>query len=460
MAAPSVTASRDRPLLILAGMLFAACFFTGGSSQQTGAGANITQLLALPVLVYALTLAVRRGRVTSAWPSVVVVTLIVLMPVIQLFPLPQVIWELPALRPRLEHDLMAAGVTAPHYTWSLAPAATKRAVLLMLPAVALFFCALAASRESLRSLLWQVIVLSTLSLLLGIAQLGLPQDSIVNPYPQYVPSMAGVFANSNHQADALVVGLVLALALAVDARRRTRRAGGATATFRALFVLSLLLGLSLLVVRSRAGIIIGIFATVAVLVAFRAISLKVSGGSWLTRFGFLIAAVGLALAAYGALVGLQGEEIDAVSGTRGLLATQTTMLGVQNAPLGSGIGSFVPLFEQYADSSLLQREYINHAHNEYAQWWLEGGVLAVACIIAGIWVLIMALRKVIGLHRDSRLRASGIAALMGLATMLVHSFVDYPLRTPALMAVFALLAGIAFSAAAQAKLPSPTEPAN
>jgi hypothetical protein len=61
--------------------------------------------------------------------------------------------------------------------------------------------------------------------------------------------------------------------------------------------------------------------------------------------------------------------------------------------------------------------------------------------------------------RDSRLRTSGIAALMGLATMLVHSFVDYPLRTPALMAMCALLAGIAFSAAAQAKVSSPTEPA-
>jgi len=447
---PAVTQSSDRLLLLVTFTLLGACFVTGGSSQETGLGAIITQLLAIPVLFYALTLALQRGRVVDAWPSIALMALIMLVPLLQLLPIPESIWKWPPSRSRLDQDLSTAGVSGVHYFSTLAPAATKRAALFLLPAAALFFSALALNRESLRRVLWQVIVMSALGLLLGIAQLGFAQDSILNPYPQYTPSAAGVFANPNHQADALVVGLILTAALALDERRRIRRAGGSRAKQRLLFALCLLFGLGVLLVRSRAGIIIGIFATVAVLIAGRSISLQAARGNWMTRLRLLTVAAGLALAVYAASVGLQVEEIDPMSGLRGLVAKQTMLLGVQAAPLGTGIGSFVPVFEQEADSSFLENEYMNHAHNEYVQWWLEGGVLAIACMVLAAVVLLLAAKVLVRLG-DSRLRSNGLAALTAIAAILAHCVVDYPLRTPALAAIFAVLAGAVFSAAAQAK---------
>ena len=48
-------------------------------------------------------------------------------------------------------------------------------------------------------------------------------------------------------------------------------------------------------------------------------------------------------------------------------------------------------------------------------------------------------------------RGLGIAALVGVGVVLAHSFVDYPLRTPALMVGTAALAGIAMAQAGQVR---------
>ncbi len=447
---PALARSSDRLLLVAMSVLLVACFVTGGSSQESGLGVSVTQLLAIPVLAYALTMALQRGRLVDAWPGIALSALILLVPLLQLLPIPESMWKWSPSRLRLEQDLSRAGVSGVHYFWTLAPAATKRAALFLLPAAALFLSALALNRESLRRVLWLLIVTSALGLLLGIAQLGFASDSILNPYPQYTPSGAGVFANPNHQADALVIGLVLSVAIVIDEARRARRGGGSRAIFRACVALSLLFGLGLLLVRSRAGIIIGIFATVATLITCRAISLRTPQGSWAAKLRLIVVASGLALAVYGASVGLQVEEIDSMSGLRGKLAQQTLVLGTQGAPLGSGVGSFVPVFEQEADRSFLENEYMNHAHNEYVQWWLEGGVLAIVCMVVAVMVFLQAARLLVRLG-DSRLRTNGLAAMIAVMATLAHSVVDYPLRTPALMAVIAALAGVLFSATTYAK---------
>jgi O-antigen ligase len=454
-----IARSSDRLLLIVACALFATSFVTGGSSQETGAGAIVSQLLAIPVLLYALTLAVRRGRIQSAWPGVAVLALVVLVPLLQLLPVSHQVWELPALRLRLQQDLAAAGVTGLNYSWSLAPAATKRAVMSLLPASALFLSALAMNREALRGFLWLAIALSMLSLLLAIAQLGLPQDSILNPYPDYAPAMGGIFANRNHQADVLAVALVLCIAMAIDERRRIRRGVGSGTRIFVLSTLAVLFAVSLPLVGSRAGIVIAILATVAIVAGCGSIELERLRSSWRTRLIFLAALAFLGLGTYGALHWMQVDAVDAVYGTRGELAKQSLILGFGSAPLGSGVGSFVPLFEQESDISLLQNAYVNHAHNEYVQWWLEAGAFAIVCMIAAILALLHGLRRLAGLRSKSGLRISGTAAFVGIVAMLVHCWVDYPLRTPALLAMFGLLAGVFFSAAAQAATSSQGAPA-
>jgi len=57
------------------------------------------------------------------------------------------------------------------------------------------------------------------------------------------------------------------------------------------------------------------------------------------------------------------------------------------------------------------------------------------------------------MRAGSTARVCGIAAMTGIGVIALHSTVDYPLRTQALMAVFSVLCGIAVGAAGTVSAP-------
>ena len=86
--------------------------------------------------------------------------------------------------------------------------------------------------------------------------------------------------------------------------------------------------------------------------------------------------------------------------------------------------------------------YLNHAHDDLLELWLETGVLGMALLgiflIWWIWVTI-------GLWRPGRYPfGDGVraAASLVIGLLLAHSLVDYPLRTTAMAVVFGLACGI------------------
>jgi O-antigen ligase len=104
-------------------------------------------------------------------------------------------------------------------------------------------------------------------------------------------------------------------------------------------------------------------------------------------------------------------------------------------PLGSGLGSFLRVYRLYESPDSVTSEYVIHAHNDYVELALELGVPGVilmllflawwAGAVAAIW------RRAEG---SSFTRAATIAT----AAVLVHSLVDFPLRTAAISASFAM----------------------
>ncbi|HEY6941832.1 O-antigen ligase family protein, partial [Dokdonella sp.] len=435
----------ERRTALVAGALMALCFATGGSSQQTGIGTALAQLASLPILVHAVLRTRSRGGLRAFRAPIVVAVLIASIPWLQLVPIPSWLWSLPPARVALAHDLAAAGVEDVSLRWSLSPAATERDALSMLPPLALFFCALAVDRGAWRGLCAWLVALCACSLLLGFAQSGVAQDSVLNPFPQYAPALAGVFANRNHQAVALTIGLVLSVALLVDARRRGTERGGRSIAAVPFALSALLLAVALPLVGSRAGIVIAMIAIGVVLPAAGVPSLARLREHRPTRWA-TAAVLGLLVA--GIHVGLAWVQSDAaVTGSRWMLSRETLRIAVDNMPLGSGFGSFVPMFQQGTGPETLARTYINAAHDEYAQWGLEGGVLVLGALFAAVIVLARVFVRLVRRHPESPARTIGVAAWSGVFALLVHSGVDYPLRTPALMAACALLAGIAVAAA-------------
>jgi hypothetical protein len=442
------SATRDRWLPVVLMLLLVLVFVTGGSSQQRGWTDAVAQLFALPVLALAAWRIAGLGRSRVRLLGIAAMGAIVLLPWLQLLPLGP-LWGMAPARADLARDLAVAGVSSHATTWSLAPVATLRAALALLPAAALFAGTLCVDAGTQRRLLGACVLLPIASLVLGFLQLGAPQDSPLNPYPQWAPAMGGVFANPNHQGTAMLVGLGICLAFAFAAakprepgptqgRQRANRwpaiiAGG-----------TLLLGLPL--PDSRAVVVIGLLMLFAAPMAMAAVALRRGGQGRGSLFALVLVAVVLAA---GLVVATAWMKVDELQGLRWIMRKSTLALAWQHLPWGSGIGSFVPVFEQAMPMALLRNEYINAAHNDFAQVWLEAGLAGLLIAALLMFACVEALRAV--RRNGAADRRIVWAALLGMFPLVAHAYTDFALRTPAMMAVAALLFGVLVAQGARSR---------
>jgi O-antigen ligase len=106
-------------------------------------------------------------------------------------------------------------------------------------------------------------------------------------------------------------------------------------------------------------------------------------------------------------------------------------------PLGSGIGSFDAVYRSVEPVNTLDETYFNQAHNDYLETWLEAGWFGAALIIAFlVWFMRRAWtawRAPASVERDLQLAAS-----IAVSAVLLHSVVDYPLRTETIAVLFAV----------------------
>jgi O-antigen ligase len=110
-------------------------------------------------------------------------------------------------------------------------------------------------------------------------------------------------------------------------------------------------------------------------------------------------------------------------------------------PLGSGMGSFDAVYRSVEPLEELDGSFFNQAHNEYLETWLEAGWFGIGLILA---FLIWYARRCWTAWKAPPSRESDLqrAASIGLGVLLLHSIVDYPLRTLTLSVVFALCCGL------------------
>lgn len=319
---------------------------------------------------------------------------------------------------------------------SLAPWATERSLWSVLPAVAIFLAALALPPRELQRLAWLFVALASFSLVLGYLQLGAPQDSPLNPFPQWSPALNGLYANPNHQATSIALALVIVLAWLLQGDP-AERDGRWWASRIAVGGLGLFLLVGLPLTGSRGAMLAAVAGLLLVPVA----------NGWLGRRWrrhrrlAMVASVGGALVAALLLLAAHGWlKVDREDESRSAVFAATAQMARDASPGGIGTGAFVPWFEAHAPDALVQGEFFNHAHSEYPQWWLESGVAGLAWI-AALAVLVAWSRPRPG--RGRRPDWLHVGAWVGVLVVLAHSAVDYPLRTPALMTATALLAGIA-----------------
>jgi O-antigen ligase len=442
-----------------------ACLVLGGGTREGFLADVALQVCAVPLLLWSIWRLLdvppeeggKRGRV-----AILACVLIVAFPLVQLMPLPPSIWiSLPG-RGDFESNLVAAGLEVGWLPLSLSPRATWLSALALLPPIAVFLGTLLLGYADRRRLSLVLLLIGLLSACLGLLQVAQGSASPLRFYAfTNTSDSVGFFANRNHYSALLYCLILFAAAWAVSVMatvardgltlRLLRRTPDLIAVLASFTILVVLIGAQAMA-RSRAGLGLTIVAMLGALAM-----------AYLTPIGeaerdhhkhrsaaarrsrqLLIGAIAVAalIVVQFALYRIQSRfELDALSDARLPFARNTIEAAIAYMPFGSGMGTFVsiyPAFEKATDNVV--NVYANRAHNDYLEFWLEGGVVAlVAMFLFLVWIIGVFLRLWrYGLpgarHRDNLLAC---AAVLSLILLLAHSTVDYPLRTTALLAIAA-----------------------
>lgn len=443
------------PFYLLCGFLILV-FCAGGSARSDVASLVVLRPAAAIVLgIGLLTLEWRHVTAHRAWFALLAATVILV--VVHLVPLPFGLWsELPGRNLLVEID-QASGVGQVWRPLSMAPSQTENALFSLLVPAAVLVVASQLSEDDLFKLLPVVLALAMLSGLIGVLQAIGGGSSFYFYRVTNLGSAVGLFANRNHQA--LLLAILFPM-LAAFASTRSLTAESARLKQWVAFALSLVLVPLLLITGSRAGIALGVVAFVLAAFVYRpqggaAPNRRRTKRQWQV---FLLIAFSLLCVVAVAIGVSRSEAIDRLVAPDRSEADRLEFWPViwqiakEYFPTGSGIGSFVEVYQISEPDKLLRPQYLNHAHNDGLELILTGGLPAMLLIVAGIVAFTLLVKQLLwseGLR--GRSRSIGLLGAAIVLLMLLSSAVDYPLRTPIALTLFVVAAVWVSNAALQAR---------
>ncbi len=423
---------------IASAVLLAFSFVFGGASQGHALRLALVELAALPLLVLAAGRIVQAGLWREHRFALGLLAAVVAIPLIQLVPLPPAVWTGLAGRSQMVLALELAGLVPGWAPLSVTPDHTWRSALALTPPVAFFLAMLSLSPPQRERIVQFCIAAAIVGILLGAAQMASGGDSLNAWDWTGAGSVNGFFANRNHLASSLLVTLPFATMFgAATLRRRDRRTSALW--FGALF--AGLVVVALAAIRSRAGItLFGPVIMVSLLAAWIAAGRGRPGPGLLVLAGSIGAALTAVavLALPPILARFDNENQFQGRSDRWPLIAEAAQTYL---PLGSGMGSFDAVYRSVEPLEELDGSFFNQAHNEYLETWLEAGWLGIGVILAFfVWYF----RHCWTAWKAPPSRAADLqrAASIGIGVLMLHSVVDYPLRTVTLSVVFALCCGL------------------
>ncbi|MCX7034407.1 MAG: O-antigen ligase family protein [Arenimonas sp.] len=423
----------------LATLVLCAAVALGGG--QGTLGDSLVQLLSLGLLALALWRhATDPLARLPAWAWLAALPL--LLPLAQMLPVPDALWGLPAARDAIAAEAATAGVpTSPRL--GLVALGAERTLAWMLPALALFLAGLQQTAPQRARLVAVFVALACVGAVLGLAQLAGGNDSPLRFYTiTNTGSAVGFFANRNHHASFMAMALPFVLVGTAWWMNQRREADAGQALWLVAGIgLAALLIAGIAIASSRAGLVLGMLAIALAVPAV----LQVRRRAGTRRVLAIALAVGLTLGVQFGLLGvLQHFQRDPLQDNRFHTTPIVLEAARAHAPLGAGLGSFRQVFETF-EGPVNDSEYVNHAHNDAAELWLEGGWLAVLLAVPLLGAFAVAGWRAWqnAPSPSPAVRILRQAAWIALLLVLLHSLVDYPLRTTSHLALFGLLAAFA-----------------
>jgi O-antigen ligase len=343
---------------------------------------------------------------------------------------------------------------------SLDPYLTRFAVISLVIYFVFFAAALVFinDQKRLRRTISIIITFGALMAFYGILQRLANLESIygLRPSPQAIPFAS--FVNQHHFAAfmEMTAGLTLGLLFGKATKKDLNWL---------LLIAVVLMGIAIVLTSSRGGFLslLGVlgFVITANLLQKPDAEKPDAAKNFRRNFALIGGGIALILVLFGAVIllggdqsllrgtGLQNAQADISSGRTHFW--QIALKIIFDYPiLGVGLNAFGTAYTQYDTWNGAMR--VEQAHNDYLQILADAGVLGFICIIAFIYLLFRQSLKIIGKATDRYRRSAAIGALAGCFGILIHSFFDFPLRTPANVFFFLLLTVLATASISYPKL--------
>jgi len=421
-----------RPATLILFLLIAVCL--GGASRPGLEVHLVVQLLCCLVGLICL-FVMRRNIVPRSVSWVLRFSLVaILWSCVQLIPLPEDIWSKLGDRSVLRSGLDVLGYDEQlSLPISLTPGDSFASILGFIPPLATFLLIYVLGwRTAVNSLSWLIPILAAVSVLIGLAQIFLGSDSGLYFYNVTNEGAAvGVFSNVNHNATLALMSIPFIAVLASEQRRSWRANSDGIPKIIFIFTLLIINIVGILATGSVAGYILSGLAIGFSLLIFQS---GRQSQNYITPIGIGLGIGGcLSVLVFSSpfLSGLGNTSLFDGDNSRLAIWKVSWIMLQEHFVLGTGLGSFEEIYRLFEDPKTVTRTYINNAHNDVLQiaieWGLPGMFLALAT-----FVLILRQSIVQWFSKKADYYRVRRAASIALLLILLHSCVDYPLRTAGL----------------------------
>lgn len=407
-----------------------ACLLLGGSAQAIY-GNFLLQLAGLAIIVWAAVAPGAAPIPRTATSLLVLMGLAVALIALQLVPLPPSLWAALPGRAPIAGGFDLLGVDRPWLPLSLAPASTLTASVALIPPFALILAMLRFDTTRVGWLAAALLIATFASILLGALQLTGGTGWYPYRYSAF-GAATGFFANSNHMATLLLVAMPFLAAIAIDGWDRAANVRMKSFVVAVALGCALLLAIGVLLNGALAVQLLGLPVALASLALFlRRVPTRIRRRLIIAAGVVLVAAALVAVLARDLLLAANDQSL----ATRQIIWADSFRMAGDHLLPGAGIGSYEQLYRLYESFLGIGTTYINNAHNDYLELLIEAGLAGMLLLLG---FLIWWSRRAWQIVTSSVEEPYRCAAVIASATILLHSFVDYPLRTAAIAAVMAV----------------------
>ncbi|CAA6823551.1 MAG: Unknown protein [uncultured Thiotrichaceae bacterium] len=328
---------------------------------------------------------------------------------------------------------------------SLVPYRTEHAFLYLIPPITIFLILASINTRQKILIIYAILFIAFCEASLALIQFSSGSEYFFFGIPQLKPGIAyGTYQNADHLVFLFAMSLPISIALLfAELNHKHYRQANSSNSILKIIIFSMLIVIFIigaLVTGSRAGIALTFLAGYLAYLTFSRRNMK-------KKILFLLPALVIVFLGISTFLDLT-PVLNLFLGRNPLndgrwLINVHTWEGIQAFfPIGSGPGTYPEIYRIFQPPE--QIGFINHAHNDFLEIIFETGVLGIALILIGLYLLLSQSRK-IPKRRLTDFQYLQKSTGIGILIFLLHSILDFNMHDPLNVLFFASILGVFYS---------------